>query len=196
MKTLAILSATFLLMSSALQIQAQDAKKEAEKAAIKTIKNEVKTEKKELKAEKKALRKLEGSEISTLSKKSFVADFGNVTDAVWRRSEVFDEVTFTKDGKTETAFYDTDAKLVGTTSVKTFDDLPFKGQKQIKNQYKDYTAGPVIFFNDNEANETDMLLYGIQFDDEDNYFAELQKGNNKIIVRVNTAGQVYFFKQL
>jgi len=190
MKTLAILSVTFLLMISALQIQALNSKNEAEKTAINTTKKEARAEKRE------ELRKLNGAEVSTLSKSSFLSDFGNVPNAVWQRSEVFDEVTFTKDGKEETAFYDPDARLVGTTSVKTFDDLPYKGQLEIKKKYKDYTTGPVIFFNDNEANETNMLLYGIQFDDEDNYFAELQKGNNKIIVRVNTAGQVFLFKQL
>lgn len=189
MKKLAILSVTFLLMISALQIQALNTKNEAEKASINTTK-------KEAKAEKKELRKLEGAEVNTLSKSSFLSDFGNVSDVVWQRSEVFDEVTFTKEGKTETAFYDPDAKLVGTTSVKTFDDLPYKGQLAIKKMYKDYKTGPVVFFNDNEANETDMLLYGIQFDDADNYFVELQKENSKIIVRVNTAGQVFLFKQL
>jgi hypothetical protein len=177
-------------MISALQIQALNAKNEAGKAAINTAK-------KEAKAERKELRKLEGAEVSTLSKSSFLSDFGNLSDAVWRKSEVFDEVTFTTDGKEETAFYDNDASLVGTTSVKTFDDLPYKGQLEIKKKYKDYTTGPVIFFNDNnEANETSMLLYGIQFDDEDNYFVELQKGPSRIIVRVNSGGQVFFFKQL
>ena len=189
MKKLTILSVTFLLMISALQIQALNAKNEAGKAAINTAK-------KEAKAERKELRKLEGAEVSTLSKSSFLSDFGNVSDALWQRSEVFDEVTFTKDGKKETAFYDNDASLVGTTSVKTFDDLPYKGQMEIKKKYKDFTTGPVIFFNNNEANEGDMLLYGIQFDDEDNYFVELQKGSSRIIVRVNTGGQVFFFKQL
>jgi hypothetical protein len=172
-------------MISALQIQAGNAKNEAGKAA-----------KKEAKAERIELRKLEVAEVSTLSRSSFVSDFGNVSDAVWQKSEVFDEVTFTKDGKEETAFYDNDASLVGTTSVKTFDDLPYKGQMEIKKKYKDFTTGPVIFFNDTELNETNVLLWGIPFEDEDNYFVELQKGPSRIIVRVNTGGQVFFFKQL
>jgi len=78
----------------------------------------------------------------------------------------------------------------------TFTDLPEKAQKYINKKYKDYNKGVVIFFNDNEFNETDMLLYNLQFQDEDSYFAELSKDNKKIVVRSNAAGDVYFFKEL
>jgi hypothetical protein len=192
MKKLAIMSITFLFAFAGLQLQAQD----AEKAAIKATKKEVKAEKKELKIERIALRKLEGTDVSPISQTNFNADFGAVTNAVWKRSKTFDEVTFVKEGKKETAFYDSDSKLVGSTSVITFDEVPAKGQKEILKKYKDYTTGPVVFFNDNEANETEMLLWGIQFDDEDNYFVELKKANEKIIVRVDSKGNVFFFKQL
>ncbi len=62
--------------------------------------------------------------------------------------------------------------------------------------YKDYTIGPVVFYDDNEANSTDMILYGEQFEDADNYFVELSKGTKKIVVQVSPEGVVYFFKQL
>ena len=74
--------------------------------------------------------------------------------------------------------------------------MPAGGQKEIKKKYKDYSIGKVIFFDDNEFNEMDMLLYGLQFDDADNYFVELAKGTSKIMVKVNAAGDVSFFKQL
>jgi hypothetical protein len=162
---------------------------EKEKAAIKETK-------KELKAERKALRKLEGSKVNTISESNFAVDFGNVPNVKWKRTPQFDEATFTKDGKELTAYYGFDGKLVGTCSVKTFADVPEKGQTEIKKRYKDYTVGHVIFYDDNEFNESDMLLYNSQFDDEDNYFVEMAKGNNKIILRVNSSGVVYFFKQL
>jgi len=194
MKKLAVLSLTFLLAMGVVRIQAQDPQKE--KAAIKETRKVVKTEKKELKTERKALRKLNGNEVNTISKNSFYADFGDLPNAKWHKSIYFDEVTFTKDGHEMTAFYDFDGKLVGTTSLKTFSDVPVNGQKEIKKMYKDYYVGPVIFFDDNEFNDTDMMLYGLQFDDEDNYFVELAKGNSKIMVRVNTTGNVFFYKQL
>jgi hypothetical protein len=32
-----------------------------------------------------------------------------------------------------------------------------------------------------------MVLYGIQFDDEDNYFVELTKGTSKIVLKIKCA---------
>jgi len=159
-------------------------------------KKKIKETKKEVKAERNALRKLEGDIVSVKAKSSFYVDFGDIPGAKWKRVGMFDEVIFNKDGKEMKAFYDFDSELVGTTQKKTFDDVPARGQKEIKSKYKDYSIGDVIFFDDNEFNETDMLLYGIQFEDEDNYFVELTKGNSEIVVRVNTRGDVYFFKQL
>lgn len=135
--------------------------------------------------------------MSEIAKSKYYADFGNVPDVKWKRVGTFDEAAFTKDGKEMKAFYDIDGKLVGTTTIKTFADVPAKGQKEIEAKYKDYSIGQqVVFFDDNEANETDMILYGVQFDDEDNYFVELTKGTKKIILQVNSEGEVFFFKQL
>jgi len=39
-------------------------------------------------------------------------------------------------------------------------------------------------------------LYGVQFEDADNYFVELSKGIKKNVLQVNTEGVVCFFKQL
>jgi len=41
-----------------------------------------------------------------------------------------------------------------------------------------------------------MVLWGIQFDDADNYFVELSKGTKKIIVEVSPEGTVGYFKEL
>ena len=152
--------------------------------------------KKEQKAGRIALKKLEGTNVSVMSKDNFAKDFGNLPNVQWKRVNTYDEATFMKDGKEMKAFYDFDSKLVGTTTHVTFADVPAKGQKEIKKQYKDYTVESVVFFDDNEANETDMILYGVQFDDSDNYFVELAKGTNKIILQVNSSGEVFLFKQL
>lgn len=160
------------------------------------VKKEVKEARKEKRAEKKELRKLEGRDINVQSKNNFMASFGDATNVKWRRTDYFDEATFTQNGKVKTAYFDFDGKLVGTTERMTFADVPASGQKEIMKKYKDYTVGAVVFFDDNEFNETDMFLYGLQFDDEDNYFVELSKGKKNIILRVNSAGSVYFFKDL
>jgi hypothetical protein len=156
----------------------------------------MKETRKENRAERKELRKLEGRDINVLSKNNFTTSFGDATNVRWKRTDYFDEATFTKDGKVKTAFFDFDGNLVGTTERVTFTDVPASGQKEILKKYKDYTIGSVIFFDDNEFNESDMLLYGLQFDDEDNYFVELTKGKKNIVLRVNSRGSVYFFKDL
>jgi hypothetical protein len=158
-------------------------------------------EKKELRKEKHkervALRKLEGDNISSQSKQKFATDFGNVGDVQWARSSYYDEATFTgSDGKRMTAYYDNASELVGTTSPRKFSDLPMSAQKYIQKKYQNYMDAPVILFDDNEANDTDMLLYGIQFDDEDNYFIEVRNGAKTDVLRVAMDGDVAFFKQL
>lgn len=181
MKKLGILLMTFLFSLSAIQGQTQKTGK---------------AQPKETKKERVALRKLEGNTVSQTAKTTFNADIGNLPNVQWKRIETFDEASFTKDGKEMRAFYDPFGKLVGTTTRVTFADLPVKGQQEIKAKYKDYSIGPVIYYDDNEFNESDMMLYGVQFEDEDNYFVELAKGANKIVLQVNPRGEVFFFKQI
>ncbi|MDP4292764.1 MAG: hypothetical protein Q8908_16910 [Bacteroidota bacterium] len=185
MKKFAMFSFALLFALAVGQVQAQDTKGEPKKEI-----------RKEKKMERVALRKLEGKTVSQISKNSFNADFGKIPDVKWERLETFDKATFTKDGHEMSAYYDPDGKLVGTTSIKTEDYLPAKGLKNLLKKYPGYTIGQILFFNDNEANETDMMLYGIQFEDADNYFVELSKGNKTIVVQVTAEGNIFFFKQL
>lgn len=196
MKCLTYFSAALVFLFAFGNLQAQEPVKKEMKSEIKTEKKEVKTEKKGIKSERKALHKLEGSQVSERTKNSFYADFGNVPNVKWKRAEFLDEAVFTKDGKEMEAYYDFDSKLVGTTQVKTFTDIPASAQKEIKKKYADYKIGPVIFFDDNEANDADMLLFDTQFEDADNYFVELTKDNTKQIIQVNTKGELFFFKEL
>jgi hypothetical protein len=186
MKKLAILSMTFLFIVSVVYGQAQNVSKEKTKDA-----------KKEMKAEKVSLKKLEGTNVNVIAKENFIADFPEAKNVNWKRADFFDRVEFVnKEGKITTAFYDIAGKLVGCTMNVTFSDLPAKSQKDIKEKYKDYTIGQVLFYDDNENNDTDMFLYGAQFGDADNYFVELSKGTNKIVLQVDPEGAVFFFKNL
>ena len=134
--------------------------------------------------------------VSYNSKNSFAADFSKATNIEWRRGTMFDEVTFTTEGKTMTAYYDSDGKMVGTTEVSSFESLPAKGQEAIKTKYKDYTVSQVIFFNDNLTNDTEMFLYDKEFADQDNFFAELTQSSRKIIVRIDVKGNTEFFAKM
>ncbi len=195
MKKLAILSMTAMFALAFLQLSAQDVKKEI-KSEIKTEKTDVKVEKRAIKTEREELRKLEGNEVSEKTKDTFYADFGDVPNVKWKRAIYLDEAVFIKGGKEMKAYYDSYSKLVGTTILITFEDLPIKSQKEIKAKYKDYTVGNVFFYDDNEANATDMILFDTQFSDEDTYFVELSKGKKNIVVQVNALGELMFFKKL
>jgi hypothetical protein len=157
---------------------------------------EVKNSKTETKAERKELRRLNGSNVSELAKTNFISQFGNLPNVEWKRVDTFDEAIFTKNGIKTTAWYDFDANLVGTTNYTSFTNIPAAGQKGIKDRFKDYVVGSVLFFDDNEANKTDMMLYGVQFDDADNYFVELTKDKNVIVAKVTPQGAVSIFQKL
>lgn len=190
MKPLMIASLAILLSSGATQAQADYA---AIKQDIKQTNKEEGITKKEKREERKALRKLEGQQPSYQSKEHFAQDFDHVSNVHWKRTRYFDEATFVKDGQKQTAFYDFKSELVGTTQPKTFTDLPARAQQFINRKYKDCPVQKVILFDDNETNETDMLLYGHQFDDSDNYFVELSQGNKDIVLQVDMSGEVSFF---
>ena len=94
------------------------------------------------------------------------------------------------------AYYDYNNELVGTSCFKTFADIPGNAQRKIRKEYGQYSIGAVVYFKDNEFNDSDMVLWNTPFESADEYFVELQKPHQNIIVQVNTEGNVSFFKQL
>ena len=98
-----------------------------------------------------------------------------------------------QNGKRTIAYYDADARLVGTTYKLSFADLLVSAQKKINRQYKGYKILETIFFDDNEANESDFYLNNTRFNDMDTYFVILQKNSKKIIIQVSMNGEIAFF---
>lgn len=148
------------------------------------------------KAEKKEHRIENRSQVASLSKDAFYSDFGKIPDVKWERGPQFDEATFTKNGLKQTAYYDNHYMLVGTTADKKFADIPAKAQKDIQKHYKGYAIGAVVEYKDNENNDTNMLLYGTQFDDADHYFVTVSKGDKENVLMVKTNGEVSYFRNL
>jgi hypothetical protein len=149
-----------------------------------------------LKAEKREARHNRANNVSVKSKNSFLSDFGNVANVQWVATPQFDEATFAKDDQTLTAYYDIHSELVGTTSNKKIADLPAAAQDEIKKQYKGYVIGVVILFDDNEKNDTSIILYGTQFEDADHYFVTISKGNHEDVLKISMDGNVSFFRTL
>ena len=94
------------------------------------------------------------------------------------------------------AYYDDQSNLVGTTKVVSFASLPKNAQHEINRKYKDYKVGAVIFYDDNENNDTNMILYGMEFEDSDNYFVELNSAKKNLVLKINPEGAVSFFKNI
>jgi hypothetical protein len=181
MKKLAILSMGFLFITAVIKIQASTTGSEK--------RNEINTE-------NVFIVKPSVPPTSVNARNRFVEEFGNVSVVVWKNSKRFDEATFIKDGQKLTAYFDYSGNLIGTTSIKTFVDLPISGQSNIEKRYKDYNIESVIFFDYNEVNETAAFLDDTQFGGADNYFVELSKDDSKIVLQVNPDGDVKFFKKL
>ncbi len=146
--------------------------------------------------DKKELRKLKGNAVSSQSKSEFKTDFGKVTNVQWKRTSNFDEATFKKGNSNMTAYYDEKGMLVGTMQPKNFTDLPAKAQKYINEKYKGYNKSNVVFFDDNEKNETDMVFYDQQFNDVDSYFVELKNDKKDLVLEVTKNGEVSYFRDL
>ncbi|PZR24720.1 MAG: hypothetical protein DI535_21230 [Citrobacter freundii] len=188
MKKLMILPAALLF--AGMVVNAQDNTEGVAKATM-----ELKDAKAEKKEAKKELRELGNDNVSALAKDHFYTYFGDI-NATWRRTKYFDEASFVQDGKPMTAYYDIDAELVGTTTPSEFSAIPANAQRDIEKHFKGYDIGPVTLLDDNEANSSDMMLYGSSVSDEDNYFVELSKGNKTVILQVSMQGLVRFFKEL
>ena len=182
-------STTILMVLFFTTLKAQDTNKMALNSGKENSNVKSKTEKREI-------RKAERNLVPSMSKDAFIGDFGNIPNVVWEKYWIYDEAIFTKDGIKYKAFYDEDSKLLGTTTEKSFADLPMDAQKEIKKQFKNYTVDKVILFEDNQSNSEDMLLYGAQFEDADNYFAELSNKDKNIVIQINPEGEIFFFKTL
>ena len=181
MKKLMIAPAVILLASLAVH---------AQNNTMSTIdKKEAKAEKKEA---RKELRRSGDGDAGVLVKDHFYRDFGDI-DASWKKTASFEEGSFVLNGRPMTAFYDADAELIGTTTPADFAELPESAQAEITKRYKGYTIGKVILFDDNEANGSDMILYGSAVSNEDNYFVELSNMQKTIVLEVNMEGTVSFF---
>jgi hypothetical protein len=139
------------------------------------------------------------TQVSYVTKSKFAVDFPNARNVRFIRTKDFDQVSFiTGEGERKilTAYYDIESNLVGTTQNKTFADLPENSQKEIQKRYAGYKTLDVIKFVDDGENERDMTLFNNPFDDADAYFVELAKANQTIVVKVDQAGYISYFKDL
>ena len=125
----------------------------------------------------------------------FSQDFPNAKYVTWAQGR-FAEASFLDGDVLKVAYYDEDNNLVGSTTDMDASALPEKARDHLNKMYPGYAIEKVVFFDDNEGNDTDMFLYSTSFEDEDNYFPLLVKGSKKIILKVSLEGEVSFFESL
>lgn len=133
--------------------------------------------------------------VNPLSKNNFAEDFKGVSKVSWQKDDEFDVASFKLDNKKVQAYYDENGQLVGTITNTSLAELLQVSQKDIKKKYKGYTVTEVVRYDDNEDNNTDMVLYDTAFD-ADSYFVELSDGKKTIVLLVDSAGEVSVFKTL
>jgi hypothetical protein len=178
MNKVAILSTSLLLTFAAVQVDAQSADRKAAKEAGKELMQQP----------------TKRTQVNLSSKRQFIFEFGRISGALWSTTDYYDRVFFTKGGQKLTAFYDREAKLVCTSTPKVFTDLPLRAQGIIKSTYTDYEVTSVCFL-DYKAAHGGVRYYGrILYND--NYFVALTKEASKVLLRVDTNGTVFLFKQL
>lgn len=194
MKKLMVLIMVFLFSISLVFAQNEEKTKKIIKTE-KEIKEKIEEAKQETKQELRRI-ELEGSDVSKKVKEAFNDDFGNNTDVVWERDDYYYVAKFTEDGYTKKAYYDFDSQLIGVTWFVTFADIPERAKEKINDKYKDYEIGEVLFYDDNEIVDVDFFILETQFKHEDNYFIDLKNESKHIILRVDSEGDVHFFKEI
>lgn len=205
---------TLFALGSTVIVNAQTAQEVAVRNDIKTLNHNESSVKKEKKKDvksfdkkitvikeekqnvKRELRDLKAADVNEYSKAQFKKDFANIQNVQWKKTNGFDEGILTKAGIKTSAFYDTYANLVGTTTMKIFADLPNDAQKAINKEYKGYATKEIVYFDDNENNDTNMIIYNFPFEDVDSYFVQLTKDNKNIAVQVRLNGAVSYFTQI
>lgn len=152
----------------------------------KTLVREVREEKQQLKA-------LNNIPQSIMDR--FNASFPGAQDIAWSVPANYVQVNFTLDGKSKAAYYDYDNHLIGTSHYLDYSLLPAKARERIANDYKGYTPVKTMFYDDNEDNDLDMVLFDMPLA-KDSYFVQLTNGEKQIVLQVDTDGEVSYFSDL
>ena len=100
------------------------------------------------------------------------------------------------------AYYDGDydnlgnSTLIGILTDKKFSDLPAKAQEAINTKYKAYTKSKILFFEDNVSNDSEMVMFGHQLKDANNYFMEMSKDGKNIVLSISKNGDVDYYSNM
>ena len=126
--------------------------------------------------------------VSYAVQQEFAADFSEAKNVNWIETKNCVKADFEVDGVKKTAFYTLSGDFLGTTQTVGYNAIPAKSQKLIADSYKGYVAGNVIVYQAN-VSLNDTI-------EPTTYFVDLKNDAHEVLVRVTSAGNVEFFKQV
>jgi len=134
---------------------------------------------------------LVSNKISLPFKAYKIADL-NAEKAKLSKSKNFLVTSFVDKGLTKTSFYNLDKELIATTHVGTIEEMPTPALKTLGNGYKGYAIEEVIVY-EGKIQETSSQSFS---ETGKMYFVHMVSKKASILLRVDAAGSVYFFKNL
>ena len=140
--------------------------------------------------EKREVRAVENISSATMS--LFAIDFPKAKNVSWMSTEGYTEADYNMGKSQMMAFFDFDNKLIGTAKYVDYNTLPAVALKDIAKHFKGFVAKQVLFYDDNEANETNIDMFN-QSIDQDAYFALMDRGNKEIVLQILPDGEVAYF---
>ncbi|GEO04328.1 hypothetical protein AAE02nite_19920 [Adhaeribacter aerolatus] len=118
--------------------------------------------------------------VSGYTKSNFNYQFNGAENVTWASSARFQKATFTKEGKTLTAFYNNQNELVGTTQVIQITELSPVAIKNLVKSYPNYQMGEIIKYSGNE----------------EVYYVNLKNESKNFLVEITPDMNVQFFKTI
>ncbi|HEY6901571.1 MAG TPA: hypothetical protein VI233_13045 [Puia sp.] len=100
--------------------------------------------------------------------RSFKKDFTNASNIKWEQKEAYTRATFTLNGSTLFAYYNTNGDLQAVVRNITSDQLPISLLSSMKKDYSDFWI-------------TD--LFEIVSDDQTNYYVTLESSDRKVVLK-------------
>lgn len=101
----------------------------------------------------------------------------------WSYTTDYSKGTFSFNGKTVSAYLDAETNsLIGFSIHLTGSDFPQDAVSAIQKKFIDWKITDAIYFVDSNANG--------------NYFAEVEKGNSKLALKITAAGKVSIYNKM
>ena len=122
----------------------------------------------------------------------FAIDFPKAKNVSWMSTDGYTEADYNMGKSQMMAFFDFDNKLMGTAKYVDYNTLPAVALKDIAKHFKGFVAKKVLFYHDNEANDTNLGMFN-QYLDQDAYYALMYRGNKEIVLQILPDGEVAYF---